>query len=1342
MNRLSSIAAWCGVIAFCVISGVRPLAAQTGNAIVQTTLTPPSGSTGTLAANDDDSTDAVPLGIGGANGINFFGNNYTQVYVNNNGNLTFTGPLSQFTPNGLSLGVQCDNSTGDNCPIIAPFFADVDTTGTGSGLVMYGNATVNGFPAFIANYINVGYFASENDKLNSFQVILLDRSDTGAGNFDIEFNYNNILWETGDASDGTDGLGGISAAVGYSNGGMDPNNIYFQLTGSLVNGALLNGGPNALATHSVNSSVPGRYIFPVRAGAISLLISNITCTPTNPGPGTTSSCKITLNANAPAGAATTVTLSSNNAAVTVPASVNIPAGSNTATFTASVGSVSGNQQATITATLGGIAQTASLTIGSGSGGISITTTTIPGVTISTAASQTLGASGGSAPYTWRVIGGTVPPGLTFSSSGVLSGTPTRAGTYSFTVKVTDAGGNSATQTINITVAPQSVTITTPSPLPSAMATVQYPTQVLSATGGFAPYTFALASGSSLPSGLTLSAGGAISGTPATAGSSRFTITVSDSNSPAQTGTATFSITVRPFSPDLLLSSGSLSFTLPAGATALPPNQNVPVEATDPTKILNWSAAINPSVSWLALKGGRTGSTTPGAFQVVLTAGGSQLAASPTPYTATVVVSCLAPSPCAGNTQNVTVNLLVSTVSPQLTPLTNLLSFNTASANPQTSTQPLSVQNTGGGTISFTSVSCGARFCVPAAPPSPIGGGATANINVQANPAGLAAGFYFTQLTIVSSAGTVQVPVTLLIQGNPSLVLSPSGVEINVPAGGLASTADTKFLVNISGAASAGTSVPFTAQLLPGAPWLTLVTSSGSSTTATPGAINYKFNSNVSSLAAGAYYATIQVKSGSVVNSPQDFHVVLNVQAAAAPQAPIPTPAGLIFTGTPTSVIPAQQTTLYASVSAPVPYQASAATNDGGNWLSVSPATGTTSGASPASVNVTVNTSGLTPGIYQGTVTYALAAASVPAVNVTLIVQTPPASLRTPEQLAPQATTCTPSKVVPTETGLVTNFSNAAAWPTPLEVQLSDDCGVAIPNGRIVTTFSNGDPPLILLPEDSASGYYSGTWTPKSTSAQVTVTAQASATGLTSATTQVSGSIIPNAAPVIFPGGDVHAFTPQSGQSLAPGTWMAIYGTNLANQLNINQAAVFPTSLSGTSVIIGGEQTPLEFVSTGQVNALIPFDLAGGQTYQVIVNNNGALSAPAPLQTTTITPGVAAYASGYAEAQHGGDYSLITEASPAKPGEFIIIYLLGMGPTAGTVISGQPSPVGATTTNQPTVSLNGENVPNIPYSGLTPTAVGLYQINLQVPPDASNGDLPLIVNEAGVQTPPVILPVHN
>lgn len=211
-----------------------------------------------LEANDDGSTGLINLNLD-SGGVNFFGQSFTQVYVNNNGNVTFSAPLAQFTPNGLAAGV--------GFPIIAPFFADVDTRGTRSGLVTYGNAAYNGHQAFVVNWPNVGYFDSHDDLLNTFQLILTDRSDTGAGNFDIEFNYDQMQWETGDASDGAGGVGGTSAVAGYSNG-LSTGNVYYQLPGSLVNGALIDTGADALVSHSLNSSVAGRYDFQVRNGEV------------------------------------------------------------------------------------------------------------------------------------------------------------------------------------------------------------------------------------------------------------------------------------------------------------------------------------------------------------------------------------------------------------------------------------------------------------------------------------------------------------------------------------------------------------------------------------------------------------------------------------------------------------------------------------------------------------------------------------------------------------------------------------------------------------------------------------------------------------------------------------------------------------------------------------------------------------------------------------------------------------------------------------------------------------------------------------------------------------------
>ncbi|MEE4120357.1 MAG: nidogen-like domain-containing protein [Paracoccaceae bacterium] len=202
----------------------------------------------TLAANDDGSTGAVNIGFT----VDFFGVNYSQLFVNNNGNVTFDTSLGTFTPFDL---------LSTSTPIIAPFFADVDTRV--GNVVTYGTGTVNGRDAFGVNWIDVGYFSQNTDKLNSFQLVLTERFDTGPGNFDIEFNYEQIEWETGDFSGGTGGLGGNSARVGYSNGVSEA----LELTGSAVNGAFLDGGPNALISNS-NIGVDGRYLFTAREGTV------------------------------------------------------------------------------------------------------------------------------------------------------------------------------------------------------------------------------------------------------------------------------------------------------------------------------------------------------------------------------------------------------------------------------------------------------------------------------------------------------------------------------------------------------------------------------------------------------------------------------------------------------------------------------------------------------------------------------------------------------------------------------------------------------------------------------------------------------------------------------------------------------------------------------------------------------------------------------------------------------------------------------------------------------------------------------------------------------------------
>jgi uncharacterized protein (TIGR03437 family) len=964
---------------------------------------------------------------------------------------------------------------------------------------------------------------------------------------------------------------------------------------------------------------------------------------------------------------------------------------------------------------------------------------LPDTTRAIPYTQPLTASGGAPPYTWSLAGGVAPDGLTLRPNGTLAGTPFKSGTFTFAVRVTDVVGAFALGSFTLAVAPQPVLLITPSPLASGMVTVDYPFQVLSATGGVTPFTFTVTDGA-LPAGLALSANGYISGIPTTAGTSTFTVTATDAG--GLKGSASLQIVVRPFSPDLIISAGSLAFALSAGSAGLPGAQTLQVQSTDVTKILGYKTAITPAVPWLTVS---AGGNTPGYVTVSLTNDALALSASATPYKTTIVATCLAPAPCAGNTQTVAVSLTVTATPPQLTILNDLLSFTTSSLSPQPTTQILGVQNTGGGSIGIQSIGCPPAWCKVGTYTSALFGGVPNSISITADPTGFKAGYYYTDLTIVTSIGTAIVPVTYFIAANSTINLAPAGVQLTMPAGGIAAVPENSFLVSVAGDAP----ISWTATVLPGAPWLKLGTTSGTSTGSAPGSITFSLDqASAAALVAQAYYGTIRVSSPAAVNSPQDFQVVLNVTPAVDRQKPSPFPGGLLFLTTASGTPPPQIVQVFASSIPPVAYQASASTIDGNAWLSVSPTIGNASVAAPGQAAVTVKPAGLAPGTYHGTASYQFSASAVRSVNVTLVVQAPPAvpnpangARLSSSDAAPAG--CAVTQLVPTQTGLVTNFAAPASWPTPLEILLVDNCGNPVTNGQVIATFSNADPPLALTLTDTTSGLYSGTWTPRHPGSQVSISARATASGFPTATVQIAGAVIPNVAPVLNHNGTLHVFNPQVGAPLAPGTIVQIFGSGLASQTQVNTTIPLANTLAGTSVIIGGIQAPLFFVSPGQVNAQIPFELTPGQPYQIIVNANGALTTPDSLQSAIVAPGVAALPTGWANAQHSSDGSLITDASPARPGEFIVMYLAGMGLTDTPVASGAGAPSNplARTQSPPSVTLDSVPVPFL-FAGLTPGLAGLYQINIQIPAAARDGDLTLVVNQGDFQGGSVILPVHK
>ncbi len=286
--------------------------------------------------------------------------------------------------------------------------------------------------------------------------------------------------------------------------------------------------------------------------------------------------------------------------LTLSAATGIIAGTPTATgtfnFTARVADA-GNPAQTISASLSIVIAPVTL---------AITSTALPAGTQGTSYSRALQAVGGASPYTWAISSGSLPTGLTLSpSTGVISGTPTVSGNFSFGVTVSDAGSPLQTGTSTVTLslvaagAPLAISSTS---LPGGTSNQPY-LATLNATGGTAPYAWALTSGS-LPSGLSLAATtGIITGKPAASGTTSLTFKVVDSSSPAQNQSVTLSLVVAPV-PLALTTS-----TLPSGTKATPYSSTL--QASGGTTPYSWSitGSLPPGLTLAASTGLISGTPT-------------------------------------------------------------------------------------------------------------------------------------------------------------------------------------------------------------------------------------------------------------------------------------------------------------------------------------------------------------------------------------------------------------------------------------------------------------------------------------------------------------------------------------------------------------------------------------------------------------------------------------------------------------------------------------------------------------------------------------------------------------
>jgi len=232
-------------------------------------------------------------------------------------------------------------------------------------------------------------------------------------------------------------------------------------------------------------------------------------------------------------------------------------------------------------------------------------------------------------------------------------------------------------------------------------------------------------------------------------------------------------------------------------------------------------------------------------------------------------------------------------------------------------------------------------------------------------------------------------------------------------------------------------------------------------------------------------------------------------------------------------------------------------------------------------------------------------------------------------------------------------------------------------------------------------------------------------------------------------------------ALAPGTWMEIYGTNLANVALKNWAAAdfngnaAPTALGGTTVTIGGQPAFIDFVSPGQVNAQVPSNISTGPE-QIIVQTPGGISAAYTITVNTTEPGLLApavfdlsgqqyvaalYTNGTTYVLPTGAVSGIT-AAPAQPGQTIVFYGVGFGTVTPNSPAGQIVTVANQLSGSFQIFFNGTPA-TVQFAGLVNGYLGLYQFNVVVPNVAAGNTVPVTFSLNGTPgTQLLVIPVQN
>ncbi len=399
-------------------------------------------------------------------------------------------------------------------------------------------------------------------------------------------------------------------------------------------------------------------------------------------------------------------------------------------------------------------------------------------------------------------------------------------------------------------------------------------------------------------------------------------------------------------PVIALSATSLSFSVQQGSN--PASQNVNVTNSG-SGTLTWTASVG-SGAFLSVAGGSGTGT--GSFTVNV----NSASLAPGSYAGTITVSATGAS---NSPRTVNVSLTVTAVDtpqPILSASPGTLSFSAAQGSANPTPQAVGIANTGGGTLSWTAtVASGTDFLTI----SPSAGGAPASLSVSVNAAGKAPGSYNGSIQITASGATGSpqtIAVTLVVSAGPVLAVNAATLSFTGQTGQVIN-AQTVQITN-SGAGTLTWTA--TAAVSSGLAWLSVTPASGTA----PAALTVSVNT--SGLAAGTHQGAVTVTASGAVGSPQIINVTLTLSASNQPVLAV-SPRLMQFTS-PANASPLPQTLQVLNTgSSAITFSIQASTVTGGNWLSVTPSSGTATAATPGNVLVQVSTAALAPGNYAGTI---------------------------------------------------------------------------------------------------------------------------------------------------------------------------------------------------------------------------------------------------------------------------------------------------------------------------------------------------------------------------------------